>query len=81
MSLKTVLQTPTARLGLAGLAISLVVGLVVSLGADVLLGVIVVIPFIVCVGWVRNRHLTLLREAIQSQNYHRQPFVIHNKEV
>jgi hypothetical protein len=77
MSLKTVLQTPAALLILAILA----VGLVVWLGADVLLGVVVVVPFIVCVWWVRNRHLTLLREAIQGDMRKRKPLIIQHKEL
>jgi hypothetical protein len=77
MSLKTVLQTPAALLVLAIVA----VGLMVWLGAEVLLGVVVVVPFIVCVWWVRNRHLTLLREAMQGHEHNRKPIIIQNKEL
>ena len=77
MSLKTVLQTPAALLILAIVA----VGLMVWLGADVLLGVVVVVPFILSVWWVRNHHLTLLREAIQSHEHSRKPIIIQNKEA
>lgn len=77
MSLKTILQTPAALLVLA----IVVVSLLVWLGADVLLGVVVVVPFIVSVWWVRNRHLTLLREAMQEDLSQRKPLIIQNKEL
>ena len=77
MALKTGLQTPAVILLLAIVA----VGLVVWLRAEILLGVVVVVPFIVCVWWVRNRHLTLLREAVQNSAHKRKLFIIQDKEA
>ena len=75
MSLRKILQTPFVIVMLAIVAI----GLLVLLRADVLLGVIVVVPFMVCVWWVRNHHLTLLRQAIQDDMRKRKTVIIQNQ--
>lgn len=75
MSLRKILQTPFVIVMLAIVAI----GLLVLLRADVLLGVIVVVPFMVCVWLVRNHHLTLLRQAIQDDMRKRKTVIIQNQ--
>jgi|GEM_PF-3912282 len=77
MSLKTVLQSPAVILMLSIVA----VGLVILLRADVLLGVIVAVPLLVCVWLVRRHHLALLREAVLDSVHKRKPFIIQDKEA
>lgn len=74
MSAKTVLQTPAVVVTLAIVAIVLVAGL----ASDVLLGVVVIVPFLLCVWWVQNHYLTVLHEEVQ-RNTHK-PSIVQNRE-
>lgn len=76
MSPKRLLQTPGLITVLAIVAIVLAAGLI----SDVVLGVVVVVPFLLCVWWVRNHHLTLLREAVESSAPKRKLSIVQDKE-
>lgn len=75
MSLKRVVQTPAVFVALAIVAI-----LLVGLTSDVLIGVVVVIPLLVCVWWARNRYITILLEAVQSDTRSHKLSAVQNKE-
>jgi hypothetical protein len=76
MSQNTVLQMPGLIMVLALAVFVLAAGLV----SDMMLGVVVVVPFLVCVWWVRNLHLTVLHEAVQSNTRKHKLSTVQNKE-
>ena len=75
MSLGRILQKPVVVMALAIVAIVLV-----GLTSDVLIGVVVVIPLLLAVWWARNRYLTVLHEAVQSNARKNKLSVVQNKE-
>jgi hypothetical protein len=54
--------------------------LVVGLASDVLLGITVIVPFLLCVWWVQNHYLTVLRDAVQSNTRKHKLSIVQDKE-
>ncbi len=77
MSLKTILQAPVIIVALAAAAIALMI----LSGSDVLVGIVVVIPFMTCLWLVRRRYLLLIQQAVKDDLSQRRTLTYPNKEL